>query len=75
LGGSFFPFEHFPALLQAIGRFVPNRWAIVALQTVASSQPGVNVIKPVVLLSAMGLIGSVTACLLLRRQLAAGGKP
>jgi len=75
LGGSFFPFENFPALLQAIGQFVPNRWAILALQTVASSQPGVHVVKPVVFLCAIGLVGSVTACLLLRRQLAAGGKP
>jgi len=75
VGGSFFPFEHFPAFLQAIGQFAPNRWAILALQTVASSQPGVNVVKPVAFLCAIGLVGSVTACLLFRRQLAAGGKP
>jgi len=75
LGGSFFPFEHFPALLKAIGQFAPNRWAILALQTVASSQPAVNVVRPVVLLCAMGLAGSVAACFLFRRRMAAGGKP
>jgi ABC-2 type transport system permease protein len=74
LGGSFFPFEYFPPLLRAIGQFVPNRWAILALHTVAASRPGVNVVRPVVFLCAMGLLGSVTACVLFRHRLAAGGK-
>lgn len=74
LGGSFFPFEHFPPLLQAIGQFVPNRWAILALHEVADAQPALSVLQPVVFLSAMGLAGCVAACLLFRRQLAAGGK-
>ncbi len=75
LGGSFFPFEDFPPLLQAIAQFVPNHWAILALHTVAYAQPGVSVVKPVAILSAIGLVGSIAACLLLRRGLAAGGKP
>lgn len=75
LGGSFFPFDEFPPLLQAIGQFVPNHWAIVAMQTVAYSRPAADAVRPVMLLCAIGLVGCVAACLLLRRRLAAGGRP
>ena len=75
LGGSFSSFESLPGLLKVIGQFVPNRWAILAFHSVARSQPTGNLVKPVLFLAALGLVGCVTACLLFRRQLAAGGKP
>jgi ABC-type multidrug transport system permease subunit len=75
LGGSFSSFEALPGLLKVIGQCVPNRWAILAFQSVARSQPAVNVVRPVLFLCAMGLVGCLAACLMFHRQLAAGGKP
>ncbi len=74
LGGSFFPFEQFPEFLRAIGHFSPNRWAILAIQTVAFARPRTNLILPVVVLCAIGLIGSITALILFHRRLATGGR-
>jgi ABC-2 type transport system permease protein len=74
LGGSFFSLRNLPRPLQWIGECVPNRWAILAFESVARSQPA-GLIEPIFWLCAIGLAGSVMACLLFRRQLAAGGKP
>jgi ABC-2 type transport system permease protein len=73
VGGSFFPIEDMPAMLQSFGRFAPNHWAIVALQSVAFAQPPETLIRPLVVLSAVGLVGSVAALLLLSRRLIRGG--
>jgi ABC-2 type transport system permease protein len=73
-GGSFFPFRDLPAFLQAVGQFTPNRWSVLAFQTIAFSPPPADVVKPVALLCAIGLAGCVAAVLLFRRQWAGGGR-
>jgi ABC-2 type transport system permease protein len=75
LGGSFSSFHALPRPLQLVGQFLPNRWAILAFQAAARSQPTANLVEPILWLCAIGLVGSVTAYLLFRRQLAAGGAP
>jgi len=73
VGGSFFPFENMPAFLRAVGRFSPNRWGVLVIQTVAWSQPWRDLVKPVVFLCALGLAGSATAFFVFCRRLGKGG--
>ena len=73
VGGSFFPFENMPAFLQAIGRFSPNRWGVLAIQSVAWSQPSADLVKPVLFLCLLGLAGSATAFFLFCRCLTKRG--
>jgi len=72
VGGSFFPFHNMPAFLQAIGRFSPNRWGVLVIQTVAWSQPRRYLVKPMFFLCALGLFGSATAFFVFCRRLAKG---
>jgi len=74
LGGSMFPYENLPAFLQLLGRYTPNRWAVLALQGVARSKPPAELVAPLVALLGLGVLGSVLAFFLFERQLAAGGR-
>ena len=74
LGGNMFPFENLPAMMQAIGRVIPNRWAVVALQGLLRAKPMAELLTPVAGLLAAGAFGSVAAYFLFQRQLARGGR-
>jgi ABC-2 type transport system permease protein len=74
VGGSFFPFENMPAFLQAIGRFSPNRWGVLVIQTVAWSQPSADLVDPLVFLCALGLLGSAIAFFVFCRRLGKGAE-
>ena len=74
VGGSFFPFNSLPGFLKAVGWFSPNRWGILSIQTIAWSQPLDGLVKSLIILCAIGLVGSVTAFILLYRRLTGGGK-
>jgi ABC-2 type transport system permease protein len=74
LGGSMFPYENLPAFLQKLGQYVPNRWAVLALQGVARSKPLAELVGPLAGLVALGAGGSLLAFFLFKRRLADGGR-
>jgi len=74
LGGSMFPYENLPALLQMLGQYSPNRWAVLALLGVVHAKPLAELVAPVVGLVALGTVGSLLALFLFKRQLAGGGR-
>jgi ABC-2 type transport system permease protein len=74
LGGNMFPFENLPAVMQAIGRGIPNRWAVVALQGLLRAKPMAELLTPVAGLLAVGVLGCMAAYFLFKRQLARGGR-
>jgi ABC-2 type transport system permease protein len=69
LGGSMFPFEQLPAFLQAVGQFTPNRWSIVAFQSVMKAKPLADLVMPLGVLAGVGFLGGATALCLFQRQL------
>lgn len=71
LGGSMFPYENLPKLLQLVGQYTPNRWAVLAMLGVVRSKPWTELIAPVSGLLALGGLGSLLAIPLFRRQLGA----
>jgi len=72
LGGSMFPYENLPSFLQMIGRFTPNRWAVLALRGVAQSKPVPELAGPMTALLVLGIFGSLLAFFVLKRRLASG---
>jgi ABC-2 type transport system permease protein len=74
LGGSMFPYENLPAFLQKLGQYIPNRWAVLALQGVARSKPLAELAGPLAGLVALGAGGSLLAFFLFKRRLADGGR-
>ncbi len=72
LGGSMFPYENLPALLQVLGQYSPNRWAVLALQGAVHSKPLVVFMKPIAGLAILGTLGCGLGCFLLERRLAGG---
>ena len=74
LGGNMFPFENLPAMMQAIGRCLPNRWGVLALQGLLRAKPLGELLAPLASLLAVGVLGCLVAFLLFQRQLARGGK-
>lgn len=74
LGGSMFPYENLPAFLQKLGQYIPNRWAVLALQGVARSKPLAELVGPLAGLVALGAGGSLLAFFLFKRRLADGGR-
>jgi ABC-2 type transport system permease protein len=72
LGGSMFPYESLPGLLQAVGQLTPNRWGVLALRAVAGAKPLAELAKPLLGLVALGALGSGFAFVLFRRHLAQG---
>jgi len=72
LGGSMFPYENLPSFLQMIGRFTPNRWAVLALRGVAQSKPVPELAGPMTALLDLGIFGSLLAFFVLKRRLASG---
>ena len=74
VGGSMFPYENMPGFLQMVGRFTPNRWAVLVLQGVARSQPPANLVAPMTALLALAMLGSLVAFLVFRRRLRTGAQ-
>ena len=74
LGGNMFPFENLPPFMQAIGSYLPNRWAVIALQGLLRSKPVADLLPATGALVGVGLLGMLTAFILFQRQLAQGGK-
>jgi len=74
VGGSMFPYENMPGFLQMVGRFTPNRWAVLVLQGVARSQPLAKLVAPMTALLALALFGSLLAFLVFRRRLRNGAQ-
>ena len=74
LGGNMFPFENLPAIMQSIGRWIPNRWGVIALQGLLRSKPMGELMLPLAGLLIAGALSSLAAFFLFRRQLAQGGK-
>jgi ABC-2 type transport system permease protein len=72
LGGSMFPYENLPGFLQMIGRFTPNRWAVLVLRGVAQSKPLAELAGPMTALVVLGIFGSLLAFFVLKRRLASG---
>jgi ABC-2 type transport system permease protein len=72
LGGSMFPYENLPKLLQLVGQYTPNRWAVLTMMGVVRSKPTAELIVPVAALLALGVLGCLFAALLFQRQLSAG---
>jgi len=68
LGGSMFPYENLPGFLQMLGQFVPNRWAVLAMQAVVRSKPLGELAGPFAGLVALGVLGSLLAFALFNRQ-------
>ena len=74
LGGSMFPYENLPAVLQKLGQCSPNRWAVLVMQGIARARPILELTGPLAGLIALGAVGSLVAFFLLRRRLAGGGR-
>lgn len=74
LGGSMFPYESLPALLQMVGQYSPNRWGVLVLQGVARSKPLVEVARPLMGLLALGVLGTGIAFFMFQRKLATGDR-
>ena len=74
LGGSMFPYDSLPKFLQMVGQFTPNRWAVLVLQGTARGRPLGEFLAPLAGLFALGVVGSLLAFVLFRRQLADGGR-
>jgi ABC-2 type transport system permease protein len=74
LGGNMFPLENLPTMMQAIGRMIPNHWAVVALQGSLRAKPMAELLTPLGGLLAVGAFGSVVGYFLFQRQLARGGR-
>jgi ABC-2 type transport system permease protein len=74
LGGNMFPFENLPAVMQAIGRGIPNRWGVMALQGLLRAKPAAELLAPVAGLLTVGALGNMIAFFLFQRQLRRGGK-
>lgn len=72
LGGSMFPYENLPALLQMFGQFSPNRWAVLVMTAVVQSKPPADLARPFAALLALGLLGSLLAFVMFRSQLMDG---
>lgn len=70
VGGSMVPRFMMPELLQAIGRFTPNTWAIEAYYGVFWRQETLyDVIPEIVLLVALAIMGAACAVIVSRRRL------
>lgn len=74
LGGSMFPYESLPALLQMVGQYCPNRWGVLVLQGVARSKPLVELARPLMGLMALGILGTGISFILFQRRLANGNR-
>jgi len=74
LGGSMFPYEDLPTLLQAVGQYTPNRWAVLAMLGVVRAKSLVELVAPFAGLVALGTLGNLLAFVLFRRRLADGGR-
>ena len=74
LGGSMFPYDNLPAFLQKLGQYIPNRWAVLALQGVARAKPMTELAGPLGGLVALGAVGSLLAFFLFKSRLADGGR-
>jgi ABC-2 type transport system permease protein len=74
LGGSMFPYESLPALLQMVGQYCPNRWGVLLLQGVARSKPLVELARPLMGLMALGVLGTGISFILFQRRLANGNR-
>jgi len=72
LGGSMFPYENLPGFLQVLGRYTPNRWAVLALLGVVRARPVGELVWPFAGLVAVGVLGSLCAFVLFKRQLVGG---
>ena len=72
LGGSMFPYENLPGLLQMLGQYSPNRWAVLALEGAVHSKPLLVFMRPVAALAVLGTLGCGLGCFLLERRLAGG---
>lgn len=69
LGGSMFPYENLPGFLQMVGRYTPNRWAVLTLQGVAQSKPLLESDGAMAGLLGVGILGSLLAFCLFKRRL------
>jgi ABC-2 type transport system permease protein len=74
LGGSMFPYENLPAFLQKLGQYIPNRWAVLALQGVARAKPMTDLVGPLAALAALGAAGCLVAFFLFKWRLADGDR-
>jgi ABC-2 type transport system permease protein len=72
LGGSMFPYENMPHVLQLLGSYVPNRWAVLGLQSVARAKPLADLIWPVAELLLIAAVGGGLGFFLFTRQLIGG---
>lgn len=71
LGGSMFPYENLPRLLQLVGQYTPNRWAVLTMMGVVRSKPLAELMRPAAALLALAILGNLLAVFLFHRQLAA----
>jgi ABC-2 type transport system permease protein len=69
IGGGMLPFENLPGFLQMIGRFTPNRLAVLAFRAAAKSALSSDLLLPLVFLAAAGLAGCLVSYVLFKRQL------
>ena len=75
LGGSMFPYESLPKLLQSIGQYAPNRWAVLALLRTAQGKPHGGTGRAARRgLLVLGVGGCLAAFALFRKQLEDGGR-
>ncbi len=74
LGGNMFPFQNLPAGMQHIGSFLPNRWAVIALEGLLRARPLSALAPAIAGLLAVGVAGSLIAFFFFHRQLVSGGK-
>ena len=72
LGGSMFPYESLPGFLQMLGQYTPNRWAVLAMLGVVRAKPAGELLAPFAGLVAVGVLGSLFAFVLFKRQLVNG---
>jgi ABC-2 type transport system permease protein len=72
LGGSMFPYENLPRVLQSVGQYTPNRWGVLVLQGAAHSKPLSELLVPFIGLLVLGLVGSGASFFLFRRRLMGG---
>jgi len=74
LGGSMFPYDNLPPFLQLLGQYTPNRWAVLAMQAVVRSKPLAELAPPFAALVGLGVVGSLLAYVVFKRQISKGGR-
>lgn len=72
LGGGMIPFSEMPGFMQTIGNFTVNRWANLGLHVVMFTKPLIELLKPSLILLAIGLLSTLLGIVCFKKRIESG---